>query len=184
VLPCAHASDIYACRREGSTVVLTNLPLDGCQAELVAQGGPVVLALPPVRPFHAQVKLVADEFGLDAALIDAVISVESGYTPHAVSPKGAVGLMQLMPQTARRFGVSDVRDPGQNIRGGARYLRYLLDTFGGDLELALAAYNAGEGSVLRHGMRIPPFAETIDYVRKVRARYAPEGFPPPGARLR
>jgi soluble lytic murein transglycosylase-like protein len=119
-------------------------------------------------PYRDEVEQAAREFGLDASLLHAVIGVESGHSAAAVSAKGAIGLMQLMPPTARRFGVADAYDPLQNIRGGARYLRYLLDLFGGDVELALAAYNAGENAVLRHGRRVPPFRETIEYVRKVR----------------
>ncbi|MBD8697305.1 lytic transglycosylase domain-containing protein [Stenotrophomonas sp. CFBP 13718] len=121
------------------------------------------------RPLIQQ---VADEVGIDVALLQAVVSQESSFNPRAVSPAGAVGLMQLMPGTARRFGVRDRFDPAQNLRGGARYLVWLLDHFNQDLDLALAAYNAGEGSVRRHGNRVPPFAETRAYVHAVRQRYA------------
>ncbi len=121
------------------------------------------------RPLMQQ---VAEEVGIDVALLQAVVSQESAFIPGAVSPAGAVGLMQLMPGTARRFGVRDRFDPEQNLRGGARYLVWLLDHFNQDLELALAAYNAGEGSVRRHGNRVPPFAETQAYVRAVQQRYA------------
>jgi transglycosylase-like protein with SLT domain len=107
---------------------------------------------------------------VDPDLVDAVIRVESEYNPRAVSSKGAMGLMQLIPATARRFGVADPFDPAQNVEGGTTYLRYLLDLFGGDVPLALAAYNAGENAVLRSN-GIPPFAETRGYVRKVTAFY-------------
>jgi soluble lytic murein transglycosylase-like protein len=177
----ARATDIRAYRGEGGALVLTNLPTAGDEAETAARADAV---LPAGLPFRDEVMLAASEIGLDPALIDAIISVESNYAPQAVSPKGAVGLMQLMPETARRFGVADPRDPGQNIRGGARYLRYLIDIFGGDLELVLAAYNAGEGSVMRHGRQVPPFAETRAYVRKVRAQYAPAQAQPSRAPLR
>jgi soluble lytic murein transglycosylase-like protein len=100
-------------------------------------------------------------------LIHSVIKVESNYNPHAISNKGALGLMQLIPATARRFGVSDVFNPVQNIQGGAKYLRYLLDLYSEDYPLALAAYNAGEAAVARYG-GVPPFAETRNYVLQVR----------------
>ena len=105
-------------------------------------------------------------YQLEPALLHAVISAESAYNPQARSPKGARGLMQLMPDTARRFGVSDPDDPTENLHGGARYLRWLLDSFT-DLRLALAAYNAGEGAVQRYGNAIPPYPETRTYVRRV-----------------
>jgi soluble lytic murein transglycosylase-like protein len=105
-------------------------------------------------------------------LIHAVIWAESRCNPVAVSPKGARGLMQLMPGTARQYGVTDSFDPLQNIRGGARYLRDLLDLFGGNVELALAAYNAGPRSVVDARMRIPPYRETLAYVPAVLKRLA------------
>jgi soluble lytic murein transglycosylase-like protein len=107
---------------------------------------------------------------IDPALIEAVVRVESGFDSGARSPKGAQGLMQLMPATARRYGVDDPYDPAQNLLGGARYLRDLLDRFA-TLPLALAAYNAGEGAVERHGNAIPPYAETLAYVPRVLAHY-------------
>jgi soluble lytic murein transglycosylase-like protein len=112
----------------------------------------------------------AREQGLRPDLVRAVIQVESGYYPRAVSLKGALGLMQLMPGTAARLGVTHPFDPEQNIRGGTRYLRQLLDQFGNNEELALAAYNAGPGAVNRYGNKVPPYRETRDYVRKVRTR--------------
>lgn len=121
------------------------------------------------RPLMQQ---VAEEVGIEVALLQAVVSQESAFNPRAVSRAGAVGLMQLMPGTARRFGVRDRFDPAQNLRGGARYLVWLLDHFNQDIDLALAGYNAGEGSVRRHGNRVPPFAETRAYVHAVRQRYA------------
>jgi soluble lytic murein transglycosylase-like protein len=101
----------------------------------------------------------------------AVIVVESGFNSRAVSKRGAVGLMQLMPATARRYGVRNPYDPGENIHAGARYLRDLKQRYGGDLTLVLAAYNAGEKAVEKHGRRIPPFAETRRYVPRVLGVY-------------
>ncbi len=109
----------------------------------------------------------ARTFNLEEALIKAVIRAESNYDPRAVSPKGAQGLMQLIPSTARAMQVNDPFDAAENIRGGSRYLRLMLDQFDGDLELALAAYNAGPGNVRRYG-GVPPFPETQNYVRKVK----------------
>jgi soluble lytic murein transglycosylase-like protein len=121
--------------------------------------------------YSSHILAAARETRVDPALIHAVISVESGYDPSARSSAGAVGLMQLMPATARRYGVADRLDPAQNIRGGARYLRDLQAQFGGNLQLVLAAYNAGEEAVIRYGRRIPPYRETAAYVPKVLAYY-------------
>ena len=121
--------------------------------------------------YASQIQAAAMANNVDAALIRAVISVESGYNPSAVSGAGAVGLMQLMPETARRYNVTDRHDPEQNIHGGAQYLRDLLRMFNNDLHLALAAYNAGEQAVLKYGNRIPPYRETLAYVPKVMKFY-------------
>jgi soluble lytic murein transglycosylase-like protein len=104
-------------------------------------------------------------------LIEAIITAESAFDPFALSSAGALGLMQLMPDTAERFGVSNRLDPAQNILGGARYLNFLLNKFNNNLKLAVAAYNAGEGNVIKHRNRIPPFKETQKYVPKVLAYY-------------
>jgi soluble lytic murein transglycosylase-like protein len=117
--------------------------------------------------FVPLVEEAARAYQVDAALLHAVISAESGYNPTAVSNKGAVGLMQLMPETARRYGVENSFDPEQNIRGGTKYLSYLLQLFNNNLELTVAAYNAGENAVIRHGYSIPPYRETLAYVPKV-----------------
>jgi soluble lytic murein transglycosylase-like protein len=113
---------------------------------------------------------VARRHGLDPALVLAVASIESGFQPKAVSPKGAQGLMQLMPATAVSLGVDDVFDPETNLEGGAQYLADLIALYGGDLTKALAAYNAGPGAVKRHG-GVPPYRETRAYVKKVLERY-------------
>jgi soluble lytic murein transglycosylase-like protein len=121
----------------------------------------------PPSGIDEAVRRVAAEQALPAQLIHSVIKVESNYNAHAISSKGALGLMQLIPATARRFGVSDAFNPVQNIQGGAKYLRYLLDLYSENYPLALAAYNAGEGAVARYG-GVPPFAETRNYVILVR----------------
>lgn len=123
----------------------------------------------PSEPLVETVDRIARQNQLSPRLVHSVIQAESNYDPNAVSAKGAQGLMQLIPATARRFGVSDVFDPADNIQGGARYLKYLLGLYQGDETLALAAYNAGEGAVSRYG-GVPPFQETQDYVAKVRRR--------------
>ena len=116
------------------------------------------------------VHLAAKKYGVDEKLVHAVIKTESTYRKAAVSKKGAVGLMQLMPSTASRFGVSDRMDERQNIEGGVRFLRFLLDTFK-DTKLAVAGYNAGEHAVMRHKNRVPPYPETRHYVGLVMAAY-------------
>ncbi|AXF18696.1 lytic transglycosylase [Paraburkholderia caledonica] len=123
-----------------------------------------------VIAFSPIIDRAARAAGLDSALLMAVIEVESGGNPQAVSPKGATGLMQLMPGTAVRLGASDLFDVDQNVTAGARYLKDLMRQFG-DLSIALAAYNAGEGAVQKYGGQIPPYAETLSYVPKVMARY-------------
>jgi len=109
---------------------------------------------------------------VDPLLLYSVMHQESTFKPRALSHKGASGLMQLMPGTARRFGVSSIWDPRQNVEGGARYMRFLLNMFKGDVSLALAGYNAGEGAVMKYGYRVPPYNETQEYVRRITKRYA------------
>ena len=128
--------------------------------------------------YDDHVQAAAREHGVDAALIHAVISAESGYNQFARSPKGARGLMQLIPATAARYGATNLLDPRQNIDAGTRYLKDLMGMFGNDLRLALAAYNAGEGAVMRYG-NIPPYQETRQYVPKVLAYY--KRYSKPGA---
>ena len=124
------------------------------------------------RPFAKMIEGAAREAALDPALVHAVISVESGYNPAARSPKGALGLMQVMPETASRYGVRNAaRSPEANLKAGTLYLSDLLQLFDSRIDLALAAYNAGENAVLRYGQRIPPYRETQLYVPAVLARY-------------
>jgi soluble lytic murein transglycosylase-like protein len=126
------------------------------------------------KPFHEQILAAATTHGVDSALVHAVIAAESNYQKNAVSPKGAIGLMQVMPGTGARYGVqrATLAKPDTNIVTGTRYLAELLEMFEGNLELALAGYNAGENAVIRYGMRIPPFAETKAYVARVKRIYA------------
>lgn len=130
-------------------------------------------ALPATHSGSSEVKNWVQEaaiaYAVSPALVESVIEVESNYNPNAISPKGAQGLMQLMPATARRFGVVNSFDPKQNIEGGVRYLKFLQETFKDD-RLAIAAYNAGEGAVQKYG-NVPPYAETMSYVAKVGKKY-------------
>ena len=121
--------------------------------------------------YDALIAQSAARHGVDPNLVIAVMRQESGFNSRALSYKGASGLMQLMPATARRFGVTNIFDPAQNIEGGIRYLRFLLDTFNGDVKLVLAGYNAGENAVVNSGYRIPRYRETQNYVRSISARY-------------
>jgi len=136
----------------------------------------------PVVTGRAELDKIIDsaskESGVDPRLIYSVMNQESGFHTNAVSPKGASGLMQLIPATARRFGVQDIFDPKQNVHAGAKYLRFLLDTFDGDVELALAGYNAGENAVIKYGYRVPPYSETQNYVRSIVARYGQKNLRP------
>ncbi|MET0311083.1 MAG: lytic transglycosylase domain-containing protein [Burkholderiaceae bacterium] len=164
------------------------------RAVAVPTAKPKLIAYFEVSPNFKSVKHVlreaSDTHDIDIELLQALIATESGFDREAVSPKGAVGLMQLMPDTARRFGVSGdaktpiekkLTDPRTNIRAGTRYLRLLMDMFPGELELALAAYNAGEGAVQRAGNRIPNYRETQNYVKTVMQIYTmlkpPAGMP-------
>ena len=164
------ADEILFYEKDGE-IIFTNTP-SRRDAKPVPRmrGGPAQrsVSLPATR-FDPYIQQVARENGVDPSLVKAVALVESGFDPKAVSSKGAKGLMQLMPETARRYGVSDVTDPYQNLRAGAAHLRDLLDEFEGNVPLALAAYNAGSGAVRRYG-GVPAYPETQDYVKKIQKK--------------
>lgn len=133
-------------------------------SKATASAGPVSRR---IKTYSHLIRQTAEKYGLDPHLVAGLIKQESGGNPNAVSHAGAMGLMQLMPGTARMLGVRDPMDAQQNIEGGVKYLRQMLDKFGGDVKLALAAYNAGPGNVQKYGNKIPPFRETQDYVVRV-----------------
>jgi len=172
--PLSASAQIYAWRDVNGTLVLSDRKLDhGAQTYVVPNAGGI-RATTPVGgvngdEFEPLIQQHAARNSLRPELVRAVIQVESGYNPRARSPRGAMGLMQLMPATARELGVVDPYNPGDNIRGGCAYLRRLIDRYDGNEELALAAYNAGAGAVDRYGRTIPPYRETRDYVKKVGA---------------
>ena len=180
-------ADIFSFRDERGVVHFTNIPNGDRRYKLIRKeerpgdGQASVGAARVARLFMpAQADILryssiidaaSKTHGVDGALVHAVITAESGYNAAAVSKAGARGLMQLMPDTAARYGVRNIHDPRENINGGVRYLRDLIAMFNGNLELAVAAYNAGENAVIRHGNRIPPYAETVHYVPKVLGFY-------------
>ena len=175
--PGASAANLYGFEDEDGVAHFGDAPSDRrfrliLRDTAPAAGRPSASLRPVAKPAHLDPLIgeAARHTRLDPALIEAVVRVESGFDSAARSPKGAQGLMQLMPSTARRYGVDDPFNPAQNLLGGARYLRDLLDRFT-TLPLALAAYNAGEGAVERHGNAIPPFAETEAYVPRVLGHY-------------
>jgi hypothetical protein len=174
--PADARADIYSFTDERGVVHFTNIPsLDKRYRLIRRESGSVVprsgQAWMPseadIRRFSSIIDVAAKSHGIEPALVQAVITAESGFNPNALSRKGASGLMQLMPDTARRYGVQNIFDPADNIQGGVRYLRDLLAMFNGDLRLAVAGYNAGENAVIRAGHNIPPYAETQNYVPKV-----------------
>lgn len=181
-LPGVAYANIYGYTDEAGTLVLSDVQDDKRYALLLQTeiAKNPALAVPLVggrinwanqKRYTALVASAAQTYQLDEALLHALISTESGYEPAALSKKGAIGLMQVMPGTGKRYGARDLNDPTQNVAAGARYLRDLLRQFDNELPLALAAYNAGENAVLRHGRRIPPYKETQQYVPRVLALY-------------
>ncbi len=149
-----------------------------CPPPTAAAPATAAVESPAAFPYTRQIESTATRYGVDRRLVEAVIQVESGGNSQAVSPKGAAGLMQLMPSRAAALGVQDAFDPRANLDGGVRHLRALLARYEGNLRLALAAYNAGEEAVRLHG-GVPPYPETQEYVRKVLALYAPTPPSPP-----
>jgi len=182
-IPCASgvwSQDFYSYKDSSGTRVFTNIPpssFKGSEVQTISQRGATQNAQEPAQEtvytpntFDGLIKKYASQFRVDPVLIHSIISTESNFDPRAISNKGARGLMQLMPDTANRLGVKDSFDPEQNIRGGVQYFRSLLDMFDNDLELSLAAYNAGENLVRRLG-KMPSYQETIDYVSSVTGKY-------------
>lgn len=166
-------AQIYAWRDVNGTLVLSDRKLNDNAMTYVVPEAPGIRATTPMadatirEQFEPLIREHASRHALRVELVRAVIQVESGYNPRARSPKGAMGLMQLMPATARQLGVRNAFDPAENIRGGCAYLRQLLDRYHGNEDLALAAYNAGSDAVDRHGNAVPPYQETREYVKKV-----------------
>ena len=167
-------AQIYSWRDDAGTLVLSNKPREGT-APVLSYAVPKTDAVRATRSAPAGQGRLYDEVIVEHSkmhnirpdLVRAVVQVESAFNPYAVSPKGAQGLMQLMPATARALGVSNPFNPLDNIRGGVRYLRQLLDRFDNDEVLALAAYNAGPEAVAKYGQKVPPYRETRNYVTKV-----------------
>lgn len=185
VLLCMRAmpasAQIYALRDANGVLVLSDKPLGEGAQTFALPGVTAIRTTSRAANLPTEWDDVIDEHaranGIRPDLVRAVIQVESAFNPRARSPVGAMGLMQLMPGTAAELGV-DPWNPEENIRGGVTYLRSLLDQFGGNEELALAAYNAGPGAVTRYGYTIPPYRETRDYVKKVQKRTAVSTAPP------
>ena len=160
-------ADVYVYKDKNGVMTFTNVPTHtGFRRVLKEGNGPRTAASSFNASYDSLIRTASGRHSVDADLIRAVIKTESDFNATARSHKGAMGLMQLMPDTARLHNVVDAYDPGENVEGGVRHLRMLLDRYQGDLELSLAAYNAGSGAVEKH-RGIPPFAETKEYVRRV-----------------
>jgi len=186
VVAAPAGAQVYRLSENDGTVHFTNAPTDPRYKNLAGyQSGTSAgfLRLPPADTarYATEIRAAAERYGVPERLVQAVIRVESAFNPRAVSVKGAQGLMQLMPDTASMLGVRNSFDPQQNIDGGVRHLRGLIERFGNDLPLALAAYNAGEKAVVTH-RGIPPYPETRDYVTRVLYHYdgtTNAGYSPP-----
>jgi soluble lytic murein transglycosylase-like protein len=179
-------ADIYTFKDDNGVIHFTNIPSNDKRYKLlykepanpaatpVAARSGISNWLPSdvlIQRYSPIVDVASRTYGVDKALVHAVITAESGYNPTALSRAGAMGIMQLMPETAKRYGVRNIMDPVDNIHGGVRYLKDLLVMFRGNIELAVAAYNAGENAVIKYGNKIPPYAETVQYVPKVLGFY-------------
>jgi soluble lytic murein transglycosylase-like protein len=173
-------ADVYSFTDGNGVLHFSNVPSDPRYQLLIAapaetvvasRKGPSINWLARSSQYDGVISVAAKAATIQAALVRAVIVVESGFNPRATSKKGAIGLMQLLPETARRYGVKNIYDPEQNVRAGAHYLSDLLVRFDSNLELALAAYNAGEDAVERYGRRVPPYRETLAYVPSVMRVY-------------
>jgi len=168
----AHA-DIYKYVDDEGVLHLTNVPsIHKAKYVLIMREKRILFqAFIDVNKYDQIIRKSADKFKIDSALIKAIIKAESNFDHQAVSPVGAQGLMQLMPATASALQVENAFHPENNIEGGVRYLRYLLDIYSGNLTLALAAYNAGEGNVAKYNNSVPPFRETQNYIKRVLSYY-------------
>ncbi len=162
-------ADIYKYTDAEGVIHLTNVPTDPeVPYVLILREKRVIIQLKgDISPYDHMISSAAEKYGVDSALVKAVIKAESNFNHRAVSPVGAKGLMQLMPSTAATLQVKDTFQPENNIDGGVRYIRYLMNLFNNNLPLVLAAYNAGENAVIRYNNRIPPYPETQTYVRRV-----------------
>lgn len=160
-------ADVFAFKDKNGVITFTNVPNHGGYRRVLRESnGQIAKASLINTSYDDFIQTASGRYNVDAQLIRAVIKAESDFNSAARSQKGAMGLMQLMPGTARLHNVTDAYDPSENVDGGARHLRMLLDRYQGDIELSLAAYNAGSAAVEKHG-GIPPFAETREYVRRV-----------------
>lgn len=165
--PCLAQAQIYSWRDSNGVLTLSDRPKDGGSKAVTVPVGPASVVARTNPQFEPLIRQHASLEGIRAELVRAVIQVESAFNPMAISPKGAMGLMQLMPATAREFGVINPFNPAENIRAGVRYLRQLLDRYGDNEQLALAAYNAGPRAVDKYGNKVPPYKETQNYVKKI-----------------
>lgn len=170
-------ADVYKHTAADGSVYYTDEPRKGLKYKLIIKSKPAYNSKASKylkknkQKYAPLIAKAANKYKLDEKLLHAVIQTESAYNPNAVSTAGAVGLMQLMPETAKRYGVNNRRDASQNIEGGARYLKDLLEMFNSNLKLAVASYNAGEGAVKKYQNKIPPYPETQNYVKQVLALY-------------